>query len=477
MYFATERHEQITHIFFEDNENFIAVLRTYNTTNKYISKEVIYSFSNFEEGDTARWSLNLWRQDTVLHVSNIIRDNGNYILEGGGMHFFNYDSIISGFDWIMKLDENRNLLWEKMYNRSEEAKELERGGGTALINMGEKGYLSAGTISKFTLPPVEKMYMILFNNDGDTIKTKLFSQYLSGRVQALTYNHDSSALLLHKSDQPILFCDYSEGALILDTVNFDTIGGVCYKDEENWGRIQNVFDASISSTGELIVAGKSYYSAGERLSVFKYDTSYNLVQTAHFTDPDTNINPGWVENLDINQNGEICITGSFDNALGQFPPYYCWVYVAKLDSELNLMSERYIGGDASYDVYSIVATGDGGIAVGGYRYDYLTNGEEEGDAFVIKTDAGLWVSNPEYNFIPVHSALVYPNPGNNQLNLRTTLKNTVFRLYDVFGNLVIEKGVNNLETPIDTQNLPRGTYFWTISQNSSIVDRGKWIKL
>ena len=479
VYFKTGFHDNIKHVFRQDNDNFIVVVDTYNTPNKFITDEKVYSFSNDSETDTLNWQLNLSRQDTALVILSLIRDNElNYIIAGYGTHYFDYDSIISKFHWIMKLDGDRNLIWEKMYNRPEKAQGLDRDSWFELLDMGASGYLFGGGISGYTPSPVDKMYLMHFDTQGDTVKTKLFSQYLSGYVQALTYTHDSSAILLHKSNQYIPGCDFTHGALILDTVTFDTIGGICYSDEGNFNWIDQPFDAQLSSTGDLIVAGRGYrYFDKRHLSIYKYDSSYNLIQSADLTHPDTSMNPGWAENLDINHNGEICVTGSFDNALGQFPSYYCWMYVAKLDSDLNLISERYFGGDASYDVYSIVATGDGGIAIGGYRYDYLTNGENEGDAFVLKTDAGLWVGNPQNTIIPVHSALVYPNPGSDMLNIRTTLKDAVFKLYGLHGNLILERDINQLITTINTAGLPPGAYYWIINQNKSMVDRGKWLKL
>ena len=479
VYFKTGFHENIKHVFKQDDDSFIVVLATLKTSNKYIPEEKVYSFSNDNESDTLKWQLNLLRQDTTLAIACLIRDKDlNYIITGYGKHYNEYDSIISSFNWIMKLDVDRNLIWEKMYNRPENAKELDRTGWFELLDMGSSGYLYGGRIHGYTPSPVAKIYLMHFNTEGDTVKTKLFSQYLSGYSQALAYNHDSSAILLHKSGQPIPGCVFNDGALLLDTVTFDTTGlGMCYEEEESIGWINQPYDAQLLKTGELIVAGRGYRFLDEfYLNIYKFDSSYNIIRSAYLTNPDTSMNPGWAENLDINQNGEICVTGSFDNALGQFPSYYCWAYVAKLDSDLNLIRERYFGGDASYDVYGIAATGDGGIAIGGYRYDYLTNGENEGDAFIIKTDKDLWVGNHENIKIPIHSAIVYPNPGTDLLNIRTTLKQAVFKLYGIHGHLILERDINQLITTINSANLPTGPYFWTISQNKSVVDKGKWLK-
>ena len=476
--FKTNNHEIITHLFYENSENFIAVLQTYNTPNKYIVKETIFSCNINNKDDTLRWPVKLWRSDTSLRVGAIVRDNDqNFIIAGNGVHYYDYDSIISRFHWIIKLDQNKNIIYEKMYNKPDEIKNLDFNTWLHLLYTKQGNYLYAERLSGYIPTSKFRTFFMLINPDGDTIKTKVSKSF--AEIQALTYNHDSSAILMHESGQPIPNCDDTDGALVLDTTNFDVIDGFCYYEDANWEMISGVFDAKLISNGDLIVAGdgSAGYPPGVYLSIFKYDTNYNLIKIAHLTDPDTSINPGWAENIAINKEEKIFVTGSFDNALGLFPEQYCWVYVAKLDTGLNLINERYFGGDASYDVYSLTATDDGGIAVCGYRYDYLTNEPNEGDAFIIKFNPDLWVNIPDNLKIPIHNAIVYPNPGKEYLKIRTTIKNSDFKLFNASGKLILTKNISDLVTEINTKHLLKGTYYWIIYQNEKTVDNGKWIKL
>ncbi|MFA5418286.1 MAG: T9SS type A sorting domain-containing protein, partial [Bacteroidales bacterium] len=115
-------------------------------------------------------------------------------------------------------------------------------------------------------------------------------------------------------------------------------------------------------------------------------------------------------------------------------------------------------------------------AVGGYQYDYLVNEENEGDPYIIKTDAGLWLDTPQINEENVHRALVYPNPGNSEFSVRTTIKKAVFNLFDVNGRLLLEEPITELTTTINTSALPDGVYIWSVTQQGLVSDRGKWIK-
>ena len=73
---------------------------------------------------------------------------------------------------------------------------------------------------------------------------------------------------------------------------------------------------------------------------------------------------------------------------------------------------------------------------------------------------------------------VWPNPFHDRLSvsLSASLRNPVFRLYDMTGRLVQEQrivtGVNELETA----GLTTGMYFWELTTGSERVRVGKVVK-
>ena len=71
---------------------------------------------------------------------------------------------------------------------------------------------------------------------------------------------------------------------------------------------------------------------------------------------------------------------------------------------------------------------------------------------------------------------VYPNPGTNQLNIKTELKNSTFELIDFTGKIIIRKTLNSFTKQINTSNIPSGMYFYRIHNNEKIVESGKWVK-
>lgn len=476
-------YEEFSVVVTSATDSFIASKTLRLSLNPVVSASEIYSFSNSTPDDTVRWELNLLRADTALNVIDIhcFPDDG-YLIIGLGTHYTNIDTLIlrSKFNWMMRLDATKNLIWEGFYPIPEEINQTSGFTGVNMLSLISGNYLLGRTI--VVNPAVIHLQLIEINPEGDVVKSKLFDDSQLGIIMSLTYDMQGSSILLHLvAGQQLSNCQSGTGAYILDTTNYNIIGSVCY--DENGTGFNQPYNAMISPEGELIVAGSyssfnsSNNSINRFLGVTRYDTSYQITNQILLTAPDTMTYAAWGDCIDINEQGEICVAASFDNALGWHTGYYDLVYLAKLDSELNLMHERYIGRDAEYNPIQVAATGDGGIVVVGSQYDYLVNQPEENDAFIIKTDAGLWVDTPKLLEEDIHRALVYPNPGKSELNIRTTVKQAVFRLYDFNGHVILECPINQLTTTMPVGYLSNGVYWWTITQHENISDRGKWIKL
>lgn len=71
--------------------------------------------------------------------------------------------------------------------------------------------------------------------------------------------------------------------------------------------------------------------------------------------------------------------------------------------------------------------------------------------------------------------IVYPNPTNGLVNVKTRAKDYTFELYDVIGKRVISKKLNDLETKIDVSSLNNGTYLYKITQNNVVIKADKLI--
>ena len=72
-----------------------------------------------------------------------------------------------------------------------------------------------------------------------------------------------------------------------------------------------------------------------------------------------------------------------------------------------------------------------------------------------------------------NTIIVYPNPGNDKLNILVSEDNSVTKLqiFDFQGRVILEKDIASGINTIDTEHLATGLYFWKVGNET-----GKWIK-
>ncbi|PLW96705.1 MAG: hypothetical protein C0593_10785 [Marinilabiliales bacterium] len=82
----------------------------------------------------------------------------------------------------------------------------------------------------------------------------------------------------------------------------------------------------------------------------------------------------------------------------------------------------------------------------------------------------------ESNYMLLSESIIYPNPGADRLNIETTSGNTLFRLYDSSGKLVIEKRIQDKKSEFNVSELAPGIYLYQTLVNDKAVSSGKWVK-
>ena len=102
--------------------------------------------------------------------------------------------------------------------------------------------------------------------------------------------------------------------------------------------------------------------------------------------------------------------------------------------------------------------------------------------FIVKIDAeGNLPNLPASIYEPIITAydlILYPNPVNNFLNIRTAVQSIggKFSIFDISGKQTLLQQINRANTRINTTNLPSGIYIYRYSLNNKTIETGKWIK-
>ena len=171
--------------------------------------------------------------------------------------------------------------------------------------------------------------------------------------------------------------------------------------------------------------------------------------------------------------------------VGIISPFWPWMHypshyvVLQTDSLLNIRWERFYGdGEYYYELMKVLATKDGGCLLAGTRYEYNA-GVKERDIYLVKLNSeGLIVGESENPEITMQEALVFPNPGKNEMNVRIAAQypTSSVSLYDVNGSLVLEQDIHGKWGTINTAFLIPGTYIYRITSGDGLFETGKWLK-
>ena len=81
------------------------------------------------------------------------------------------------------------------------------------------------------------------------------------------------------------------------------------------------------------------------------------------------------------------------------------------------------------------------------------------------------------DFAPNYEAIIFPNPTEDVLNIRTSaFENVTYTLYDAQGKLVMQDKLSAEQTPIQVSQLAPGSYSITLNNETQILKTFKLIK-
>jgi hypothetical protein len=158
-------------------------------------------------------------------------------------------------------------------------------------------------------------------------------------------------------------------------------------------------------------------------------------------------------------------------------PFTNHIRITKLDSDLNVIWEKFYGGDANYFCWTLKATEDGGCIALATRFDFMNDPDPNHlGTYILKLGPdGILTGIDDIKF-EVKEVLVYPNPGR-ELNIATGFNNYSLTLFDINGKTVYNSSALSRDSKHDLSFLINGIYIYRItSNNGEVLDSGKWVK-
>ena len=244
--------------------------------------------------------------------------------------------------------------------------------------------------------------------------------------------------------------------------------------------ISDYYSPTYINENEIILCGKGSPDQSElyALNVITINEETELIDYNYFKkEEDMRDHPAMYNG--VSKNGNNIYIGGTSN-LDYYNPFWStfdsWFHLIKINPDISPIWEYWYGGDAYYFLYSILATNDGGCIMVGNRYDYETQNQER-DIFIVKVDSNGLITWTQQIPLAKQESMVYPNPGTNLLNIKSTCNEMEFELININGQVVIRQMLDNNCSVINAESIKSGIYFYRLfDKKNKTVETGKWIK-
>jgi len=467
--------EDSGYIFEDGAGNFVGSYGKQNLSTEIITR---YLLKLNPQGDSIAAKILIPHEDTIFVGRSIWNFEDNpveYLLFENAHIGSNHPS--QTFQIFTKLDEDFNIIWKRVF----QLRPVSVWGSSIwypqYLKLDYQENLFAANFDN----DQKTLVLFKFSDNGDSLGTRTYYGDSAGReLYNVTYNHDSSGFVLQTRDA---FNDvfWAENEMIELDLDLNQIRALPHR--------RKLFDVSscMLPNGHLICSGlfrASWPENMQRMNLYLLDTTLQYIDSAFFTNPDIEINKHTgIKHLDYHYPDAIYSLCTYDYEPYEWVGHPSWVAIGKFDQDLNLLTEKYFGGDAYYYFTYMAATKDGGLIFNASRFDHLTQYKER-DAYIVKFDSleltvGIHEEVSENHNKPYFSlkrAIVFPNPAREDIFVRTAeYQHAIFELFNLNGSLVYNQTLSALETKMKVRHLHKGIYIWAIRNEAGLIEKGKVI--
>ncbi len=336
--------------------------------------------------DTDAWIIKLDSNGNVIWEKKFGGsnwDNANAIQQtsdGGYIFAGTYTNESDNLDvqaWIVKLDANGNVIWEKKFggNGSD--------GASAIQQTKDGGYIFAGTYNHERLSPYipsedYDMWIVKLDANGNIVWEKKLGGPYMDYANAIQQTSDGGYIVAGVYECVENDIHHDEAWVI----KLDSNGNVVWK--KKLGGNESVWwyanDVKQTSDGGYIVVGQIYDHRNLNSSalIVKLDANGNIIWEKRLGEGEMN----GANAVQQTKDGGYVVAGVWTNTSVIWLDTQAWII--KLDSNGNVVWEKKLGDNCFDGANSIQQTKDGGYIVAGW-YCVVSDNQ---DAWVIKLGGG-----------------------------------------------------------------------------------------
>ena len=416
----------------------------YKLQNTNLPSGVAWIYKIDLDGDTLQF--NYQKQDTTLFLLKPIIDNEEYLLlMGEGYRIDSIGNFSGKFQIFIKMTTSFEILWKRYYHLESISEVVWTG---LLAETSRNSYVYATIIEDITTGNF-RMSSFELSKEGDSLDYFQHDPELLGLLYSITTNPIDSTILEYHLTIPVTGNNSSCGRLQLGD-SFQYISLEPYTELH----FQNPF-STMNFRDQTYLSGGRFGFGSDYIQVRIMDSTLNVLKSVNLCYNEDETVPAWIKCIDYHNPDRIFVVGT-SPYFSDYEPNY--IYVACLDSGLAIIHEEYIGGDGHYDVFYMVATPDGGVAISGSYIDVSAEPLQK-DGYLVKLDSSMFVGLPDYKMTEKEMLIeVFPSPAHGQVTISSNIANYYIKLLDLTGKVIMEHQIRDKAENIDISHLLPGLY-------------------
>jgi uncharacterized delta-60 repeat protein len=309
------------------------------------------------------WAITYGGSSDDLAYSIQQTSDGGFIVAGETRSF----GIGSPNCWVLKLDANGNVIWQKTYSGSnhQRAKSIQETSDGGFIVVGYQEDVSDE-------PPLRDTWVLKLNSTGNVMWQKTYGGSSDDLAYSIQQTSDGGFIVAGETRS------FGIGSPNCWVLKLDANGNVIWQKTYGGSNYDRAYSIRQTSDGGFIVAGytESYGAGYEDYWILKLDSDGNIIwQKTYGGGSDYE----GAESIQQTTDGGYVVAGYTMNYIASWD-----FWVLKLNSTGNVIWQKTYGGFGYDRAYSIQQTTDGGFIVIGQTYSY---GAGISDAWVLKLNS------------------------------------------------------------------------------------------
>ncbi|UOK41786.1 MULTISPECIES: T9SS type A sorting domain-containing protein [Flavobacterium] len=370
--------------------------------------------------------------------------------------------------WIVKLNSIGVIDWEKSFGGTL------RDEASCIIQTTDGGYIIAGqTNSNNGDVTINKggfdYWVVKLNSMGVIEWERSFGGTLNDYACSIQQTIDGGYIVAGDTNSNDIDVTDPHGYYDVWAVKLTSTGTMAWQRSLGGTNLDATYSILQTADGGYIIAAHSNSNNGN-VTENHGGTDYWVVKLTNTGDIDWKKSFGGTlidEAYSIQQTSDGgYIVAGFSNSnngdvTGNHGDFDYWVL--KLSVVGDIQWQKSFGGTGADKITSIKQTADGGYAIAGYsnsNNNDVTENHGDYDYWIVKLSSAL--STNESTLDNLFS--VYPNPINNELhvNINGNTLDLPYIIYDQSGRSIMKGKLNEVNSVIKTDNLPKGVYILSI---------------